>query len=279
MFQQHFRRFKSFIRVLIKKRKSKKKKEFKEETKSLIIKRRLQKYLNIAQNIRQKKQQIHEEPDSQIINHNQKVDQDLLFSMDCTDSMRNYINMCRTELYLINENIKQQFKNSTLRIRFLGFRDFEDENNLENYEFTNEYDKLKNFINKIHAVGGQDKAENIAGAFQQALQLDCKSKYRYAVLIADAYPHGQKYSKRQNKDRIIISLNLKKNIIFNRLNISFILNQMYDIFLKLFQDKRERIYNFQNQIMKVEQSEISKKIPSQRLFRLQSLILSLRLQL
>jgi len=46
--------------------------------------------------------------------------------MDCTGSMSSYINMCRTQLFLIVEQVKKQFEKSTLKIGFVGFRDFGD---------------------------------------------------------------------------------------------------------------------------------------------------------
>lgn len=99
------------------------------------------------------------------------VDCDLLFIMDCTGSMSSYINMCRTQLFLVVEQVKKQFEKSTLKIGFVGYRDFGDSNQFDIYPFTTEYDKLKNFINGVSASGGNDTAEDVAGAFQKALEM------------------------------------------------------------------------------------------------------------
>ncbi|KAL4497284.1 hypothetical protein ABPG72_011219 [Tetrahymena utriculariae] len=170
------------------------------------------------------------------------VDCDLLFIMDCTGSMSSYINMCRTQLFLIVEQVKKQFQKSTLKIGFVGFRDFGDSNQFEIYQFTTEYDKLKSFINGISATGGNDTAEDVAGAFEKALEMNWTCDAKYAILITDAYPHGNKYCKSNSGDRYpsgdpngrvpenqIVQM-IKKGITFYGLDVSSTSNQMYSIF-------------------------------------------------
>jgi hypothetical protein len=42
-------------------------------------------------------------------------------------------------------------------------------------------------------MGGGDEPEDIAGAFEKALEQDWKSQCKYAILIADAPCHGKQY--------------------------------------------------------------------------------------
>lgn len=88
-----------------------------------------------------------------------------------------------------------------MKIGFVGYRDFGDSNQFDIYPFTTEYDKLKAFINGLAASGGNDTAEDVAGAFQKALEMDWTCEAKYAVLITDAYPHGNKYYKNNSGDR------------------------------------------------------------------------------
>jgi hypothetical protein len=55
-------------------------------------------------------------------------------------------------------------------------------------------------LSTISARGGGDAPEDIAGAFEKALEQEWSSKTRYAVLITDAPCHGNKYHVEKTRD-------------------------------------------------------------------------------
>lgn len=60
---------------------------------------------------------------------------------------------------------------------------------------------MKSFINGLQATGGNDCAEDVAGAFEEVLKMGWSCEAKYAILITDAYPHGNRYSKNNSGDR------------------------------------------------------------------------------
>jgi hypothetical protein len=50
----------------------------------------------------------------------------------------------------------------------LAYRDIEDKNRFETHPFTNDMNKLEEFINKLTAEGGADEPEDLIGALQKA---------------------------------------------------------------------------------------------------------------
>lgn len=48
----------------------------------------------------------------------------MLFIMDCTGSMQSWINATKNELFNIINNIRDEFACISIRIAFVGYRDF-----------------------------------------------------------------------------------------------------------------------------------------------------------
>merc|ERR1719409_912032 len=107
---------------------------------------------------------------------------DICFVMDCTGSMQPWIEALPAE-----ERCK--------RVAFVGYRDFCD-GPAQTHGFTERVEDVVQFIERQHAHGGGDAAEDVAGGLADALALDWVSQTRTLVLIADAPCHGKQYQPR-----------------------------------------------------------------------------------
>lgn len=61
------------------------------------------------------------------------------------------------------------------------------------FQFSSDVNKCEKFLNLLEADGGGDTPEDMAGAFNLALEQDWISQCKYAILIADAPCHGKQY--------------------------------------------------------------------------------------
>ena len=121
------------------------------------------------------------------------IDLDIMFIMDCTGSMAEWIDACKRELVSIIDIIQEQHELIKPRISFVAYRDFKDTKQFEIQGFTSDIDGVKKFIEGLKAHGGYDQCEDVAGGLSYALQQNWEAKAKYAVFIADAPAHGKKY--------------------------------------------------------------------------------------
>jgi len=115
---------------------------------------------------------------------------DLLFICDCTGSMQPWIEKTKKSIYSIIRYIKNNNKQSNVRVGFVAYRDFHD---LRRFEFINFKENIKliyDFISQLKAEGGDDWAEDLSGGLMEGLKLSWNSNARYAILICDAPDHG-----------------------------------------------------------------------------------------
>ncbi|CAM9133762.1 unnamed protein product [Ectocarpus sp. 6 AP-2014] len=120
---------------------------------------------------------------------------DLCFVMDCTGSMQRWIDQAKTKLLDIIDQAKKDVKNISLRVAFVGYRDFGDKVQYESFDFHEEKElpKLLAALNKIMAYGGKDFPEDLAGGLKLATELDWRGNIRLCILLADAPCHGSIY--------------------------------------------------------------------------------------
>jgi len=118
---------------------------------------------------------------------------DMMFIMDCTGSMSSWIRSATDEIKSIIDKIQEMHSGTHIRVSFVGYRDIKDLERFAIHEFTDDIEGIKEFISRQVAKGGGDLPEDVAGAFSQALKQKWKQAARYAVLVADAPCHGQKY--------------------------------------------------------------------------------------
>jgi hypothetical protein len=102
-----------------------------------------------------------------------------------------WIEAAKYRIRNIVEDLKDRHPNFKIYVAFMGYRDFGDPyihiNFTENYEEL--YDELKDII----AEGGDDEAEDVAGAYHWVASLNWSADVRAVFHITDAPNHGLMY--------------------------------------------------------------------------------------
>jgi hypothetical protein len=137
-----------------------------------------------------------------IINVEERTSLDLLFVMDITGSMSPYVEEVKTNIIDIINRIVNGCPGIDINLGFIGYRDIEEEitGYITDIEFTKDHEELKNNISEIYADGGADLPEDVAWAFEKALNKTWKSNARFIVFVADAPNHGDKYNNGEGYD-------------------------------------------------------------------------------
>ena len=110
--------------------------------------------------------------------------------------MQDLLEETRYSIKYILDKIKRDSPGIDVRFAYEGYRDFEDLKNGEKYyqiDFETDLNIFKKKLDEITCIGGGDDAEDVAGGLNAGLNMSWRSNARYAILIADAPGHGQKY--------------------------------------------------------------------------------------
>ena len=129
--------------------------------------------------------------------------------------------------------------------------------NIIDIEFTKNHTELKNEIKNTFANGGADAPEDVAWAFEKALNKTWKSNARFIVFVADAPNHGIKYHNYLNDDTYPDGIpgrrdleDLIKEIADNGISMFCMkINSDTDIMLKIFEDIYKNYEKCQFQIV------------------------------
>ena len=180
-----------------------------------------------------------------IINVEEKTSLDLLFVMDITGSMKNYLEQAKKNVIDIINRILNECPGIDINLGYIGYKDFLDINDYVNIDFTKEYQTLQNKIKNVQATGGEgDGPEDVAWAMEMALYKDWKNNARFLIFIADAPCHGWKYhnlkkdkypnmNNRRNIEDLIKEL-AEKDISLFCLKITELTNKMFDMFKNIY---------------------------------------------
>lgn len=136
------------------------------------------------------------ETNNLLISIDKRTSLDLLLIMDVTGSMGSFLTKAKDNLIDIIERIMSKYPGISINLGFIGYRDVEEYSNGEytDIDFTQNYTNLQEIIEDIYAYGGgTDSSEDVAGAFELALNKAWKSNARSAILVADAPCHGKNY--------------------------------------------------------------------------------------
>jgi hypothetical protein len=122
------------------------------------------------------------------------------FVMDCTASMEPWLRMARNEILNIIDYVEERHPYADIAVAFVGYRDHGDANRLLIHPFS-DVPPLMNFLNTVQAMGGDDIAEDVAGALQHVHTLDW-SRTDVAMIyhIADAPAHGLRFHNEDISD-------------------------------------------------------------------------------
>ena len=126
---------------------------------------------------------------------------DILFIIDCTNSVNLYLEEIKSNFTNMIQNIQTTCPMATIYIGFIGYLDFIDlmlDSKYINIELTKDIKSITEQIENLKSQGGGDIAEDIAGAFDMALKKDWQGISRFAILAADAPCHGVEFHGRAN---------------------------------------------------------------------------------
>ena len=124
---------------------------------------------------------------------------DILFIIDCTNSVNLYLEEIKSNFTNMIQNIQTICPMATIYIGFIGYLDFMDKMLGFEYidiELTTDLNSITQKIESLKSTGGGDIAEDIAGAFEMALKKDWQGISRFAILAADAPCHGVEFHGR-----------------------------------------------------------------------------------
>ena len=119
---------------------------------------------------------------------------DLCFLMDCTGSMQSYIDEVKEKMFAIVNEIEKSYRQLDLRLAFVGYRDFcDEEERLTTVPFTKSVARFVNNVSKKIAMGGGDIPEDVFGGLDAAMGLNWKADTRVLIHICDAPCHGSRF--------------------------------------------------------------------------------------
>lgn len=181
---------------------------------------------------------------------------DLLFIMDITNSMDNYLNQAKSGILDMIKKIQEQCPGIEINLGFIGYKDFNDLDFGEEYinlEFTTDYEKIKSNIEFVKADGGGDTPEDLCGGLEMGKNKGWAGKSRFAILVTDSPCHGEKYHdlKGEHKDNFPDGDRENRNIedyiiFFAQNNISLYclkINNTTDKMFKIFNDIYDKYKN------------------------------------
>jgi hypothetical protein len=126
---------------------------------------------------------------------------DVVFLLDCTASMRPYIEATKNDIKDFVSSILSLHPGIVLRLAFIGYRDHCDkEDRLAVMRFTNSVMEFKTMVGNQVAKGGGDDAEDVMGGLHVIRGLDWSSETRILYHIADAPCHGREFHRADCSD-------------------------------------------------------------------------------
>ena len=128
---------------------------------------------------------------------------DLLFIIDSSNSVNPYLYNIKQNLSKMITDISHNCPTATIYIGFIGYRDFNELDLGDQYidiELTKDKEEINQKIKDLEPYGGGDEAEDLAGAFELALNKIWKGFSRFAILATDAPCHGIEFHSPEVED-------------------------------------------------------------------------------
>ena len=131
---------------------------------------------------------------------------DILFILDTTSSMEYFVDKFKFQFLQLIQDIRKECPEALLFIGFIGYKDIFDKelgDEYIDYDFTTNYEKLKNKIEEIEPDGGIDIPEDIVGAFDLAFDKigrSWKGNTKIAILMTDSPCHGLEFHNLNQKN-------------------------------------------------------------------------------
>jgi len=168
---------------------------------------------------------------------------DVAFLVDVTGSMQLWIDAVHQKLDEIINAINVKFPTAILRMAFVGYRDYTDDEPVVSMDFRENPRELQDFVRSVVATGGSDQAEDIFAGLDCLLGLSWQSRYRHLIHIADAPNHGLRFHEphigddfpygipgtHATAETLLLQL-CQKRIQYNFLRLNETTNKMVDEF-------------------------------------------------
>lgn len=125
----------------------------------------------------------------------------IAFVLDCTGSMEPWIHEAKTKINEMIDTNRDLHPNAHFEVALVAYRDYGDAIRRRVVDFTTP-NQIVQTLRQIHAEGGDDEAEDIAGALDRVCTLTWgPSDVRMLFHIADAPAHGSLYHEPRVSDR------------------------------------------------------------------------------
>lgn len=125
----------------------------------------------------------------------------IAFLLDCTGSMEPWIQEAKTKIQDILRDVRKDHSGAEFEVALVAYRDYGDQVRFRVVNFT-DASEIVHALEPIHAKGGDDEAEDIAGALEKACALTWgPSDVRLVFHIADSPAHGLNYHEVHVSDR------------------------------------------------------------------------------
>ena len=136
---------------------------------------------------------------NKILNDNTKEEKvfDLLFLIDATGSMDNYIQAAKDETESISKELRQLYPEYHFKYGYIFYRDPIDYHSdiHQIIDLTDQVNDLPEQIGKIIATGGGDLPEDWAGAYKLVNEkINWRNGLRVIIHLADAGAHGKEFT-------------------------------------------------------------------------------------
>jgi Mg-chelatase subunit ChlD len=92
---------------------------------------------------------------------------DVVIVMDCTGSMQKWINAAKDTVLEAFHNIREKYPESFIRLGLVCYRDIGDYEPFIISPITESIETIQDVLKGVRATGGNDEAEDIAGAFEK----------------------------------------------------------------------------------------------------------------
>jgi hypothetical protein len=126
---------------------------------------------------------------------------DVVFLLDCTGSMKSYIEATKNDILEFVHSILSLHPNISLRLAFIGYRDHCDkEERLAVMRFSPSVEEFQTTVGNQVAKGGGDDCEDVMGGLHVVRGLDWSSETRILYHIADAPCHGRDFHRTDCSD-------------------------------------------------------------------------------
>lgn len=125
----------------------------------------------------------------------------LCFVMDCTASMGPWIDQAKAKIGEMTRVIRRENPDAEILVGFVGYRDYGDRDRMIVIPFQDSHHIMR-CIRDVEAHGGDDQAEDVAHAMQEAHHMDWRgADVKCVVQIADAPAHGLQFHSSAVSDR------------------------------------------------------------------------------